>query len=112
MTITTQDLIALLPMLITGAAAVVVMLAIAIRRDHRVALALTAVGLLAAIDTIPAAARMGVRRVTPLLVIDGYALFLIGLFLLAALAVAFLSYDPLRRRAGRHSEEFYVLLLT
>jgi NADH-quinone oxidoreductase subunit N len=112
MAMTSDDLIALLPMLLTGVAAVAVMIAIAIRRDHRAALALTVVGLLAAIDTIPLAARMGVRRVTPLLVIDGYALFLIGLFLLAALAVAFLSYDALRRRTGRQCEEFYILLLT
>lgn len=112
MDVSKHDLVALLPLIITGATTISVMLAIAIRRDHRLTLGLTAVGLLTAFETLPAASRIGVRHVTGLLIVDRYGLFLIGLFLLAALAVAFMSYGTLQRRQPRRSEEFYILLLT
>ncbi len=48
--------------------------------------------------------------IAPLVIVDSYALFYIGLILLSTLAIAFLSYDYLRKVEGEH-EEYYLLLL-
>jgi NADH-quinone oxidoreductase subunit N len=104
------DMVSLLPLIVTSASAVLVMLAIAARRHHGLAFALTLAGLGAALACLAAAWPMAPRQVTALLVIDRYALFYIGLALAAAVAVAMLSYDYLAHRAGR-KEEFYLLLL-
>jgi NADH-quinone oxidoreductase subunit N len=48
--------------------------------------------------------------VTPLLVMDGYALFYAGLLLAATFGVTVLAYGYLKRHEG-YREEFYVLLL-
>jgi NADH-quinone oxidoreductase subunit N len=50
------------------------------------------------------------RTVTPLLVIDRYAIFYTGLILVASFAVALLAFSYLERHEGK-PEEFYLLLL-
>ena len=104
------DLTALAPLLATAATAIVVMLAIAWRRSHRLTVILTLAGLAAALAALGPAWRLTPRHVTTLLVVDPYALLYAGLILAAALVVAMLSYGYLERRQGRR-EEFYVLLL-
>jgi len=106
-----RDLAALSPLVVTAAAAVVVMLGIACRRSHRLTIGLTLLGLVAAIVSLAPASRIAPRHVTALLVMDPYALLYSGLILVAALAVAMFSYGYLERRRGRR-EEFYLLLLT
>lgn len=105
-----SDLVALLPMIVLSAAAVIVMLAAAFWRNHLLAAVLAVVGLAGAFGTTWLAATVAPRQVTPLVVIDGYAVFFIGLITAAALAVAFLAYDYWKARTSR-PEEFYLLLL-
>src|SRR6185312_158523 len=101
------NVISLAPLLIVAAASVVVLVAIAIRRNHAVAFALTLLGLgaafVSAFFTPPG-------QSTPLLLIDGYALFFFGLLTAASFLVALLAYGYLDARIGK-KEEFYVLLL-
>ena len=50
------------------------------------------------------------RRVTPLLLLDHYAMFYIGLILAAAMAVVLLTYGYFKKCEGDH-DELYILLL-
>jgi NADH-quinone oxidoreductase subunit N len=104
------DVLALLPLLLIAATAISVMLAIAIRRSHRLTLWLALVGLAAAFACVWAVVPVAPRQVTALLIVDRYALFYIGLIVTATAAVAILAYGYFERREG-NPEEFYVLLL-
>ncbi len=107
---TARDFIALLPFLVLMATAVGVMLAIAIRRRHRLAFGLALGGTALSLISLAPASTAAPRQVTPLFVVDGYALFYMGLILAAAMAVILLSYGYLARRRERQ-EEYYLLLL-
>lgn len=107
---TAPDFIALLPVLMLAAVSVIAMLVVAFYRDFRIAAIFSAIGESLAFATLPIAASVAPRQITPLLIIDGFALFYIGLILLASLAVIALSYGYLRQHDGQQ-EEFYVLLL-
>jgi NADH-quinone oxidoreductase subunit N len=106
----TSDLFALFPLLLIAASAVVVMLGIACRRSPALAAGLTLAGLTAAFASIWAAAPVVPRQVTPLLLIDQYALFYIGLIIASAAVVAVLSYGYFEQHEGQR-EELYLLLL-
>lgn len=107
---TRTDLIALLPLIVLGATAVLVMLAIAWRRHHALAAGITVVGLGAALASLSPASSVAPRQVTPLLLVDGYTLFYSGLLCAGSLAVAILAYSYFAKRQGQN-EELYLLLL-
>ena len=86
------------------------LLAIAIRRSHRTTRTVAFLSLVAALGCCGTALGTAPRQVTPLLIIDGYGLFFLGLILLAALAVLVFSADYLRDWRGQ-IEEYYPLLL-
>lgn len=102
--------IALLPEIILGAFVLIVMLTVAFYRHHGLTLGLTLVGLALTLLSLPFAASVAPQQVTPLLVVDGYALFYAGLVAVAAFATALLMFTYLRGRSGR-TEELYILLL-
>jgi NADH-quinone oxidoreductase subunit N len=104
------DILALLPLILIAATAVIVMLGIACKRSHTLAAALTFVGLCAAFISISAAQPLAPRQVTSLLLVDRYALFYFGLIILSAAAVAVFSYQYFENHDG-HREELYLLLL-
>ncbi|QEC52276.1 NADH dehydrogenase subunit N [Anseongella ginsenosidimutans] len=104
------DFMSILPLLICSAAALVLISAIAIRRNHLLMYILTLLSFLAAFagvfysyDSIP-------HIIEPLFIIDGAGIFSMGLILLAALAVTLLSYGYFEQRESRR-EEYYVLLV-
>lgn len=107
---TTADFVALLPFLVLAATAVGVMLAIAVCRRHRLTFSLALGGTALSLVSLSLASTVAPRHVTSLFVIDGYALFYVGLILATAIAVILLSYGYLSRR-GERQEEFYLLLL-
>ncbi len=90
--------------------AVLVMLAVAVRRRHVVAAVLTFAGLAAAFASLWPAAAAAPRQVTPLLTIDGYALFYMGLILAAGMGFVLLAYGYFQDYDGR-PEELYILML-
>lgn len=110
MTITASQLIALLPLLITGATAVLVMLAIAIKRHHDFNATITVIGLNLALLSVFVIARQEPQLVTELLVVDGYAAFYMGLVLFATLACATLMHAYFKDFAD-NKEEVYLLLV-
>jgi NADH-quinone oxidoreductase subunit N len=108
--INARDIIALLPILVISATAVLVMMGIAWKRSHLLAAGLTLVGLAGAFLSIFAAVPLAPRQVTSLLRVDRFALFYMGLIIASALVVTALSYDYVKNR-DEHREELYVLLL-
>ena len=104
------DIVALLPLLLIAATSVVVMLGIAFKRNHALAVGLTLVGLTVAFVSIYPAASLAPRQVTSLLLVDRYALFYMGLIIASAVAVAALSYQYFENHDGQR-EELYLLLV-
>lgn len=115
MEFTQQHLIALLPLLITGATAIAVMLAIAWRRDHGLSFIVTSVGLTLALVSIVPALRVAPLDVTPLLRLDAFAYFYSAVVLVATLACVTLAHAYLGEKAGAdgfpgNREELYLLM--
>ncbi|MBK0033655.1 NADH-quinone oxidoreductase subunit NuoN [Erwinia sp. S43] len=110
MTITPQQLIALLPLLIVGLTVVVVMLSIAWRRNHFVNATLAVIGLNLALLSLYFVGQAGPMDVTPLLRVDGYAILYTGLVILASLATCTFAY-PWLATYPDNREEFYLLVL-
>lgn len=110
MNITPLNLIGLLPLLITSATVIAVMLSVSIRRHHWWNSTITLIGLNLALVSVYFAYNAGVQSITPLLVVDGYACFYMALILIATLATATVSYAYLEGYPG-HREEFYMLLI-
>jgi len=108
--VTGADFQALLVHLVLGGGLVVLMLAISFRRGRLLAAGLTLLILLAALASVWWSAEVVPRTVTPLLRIDGYALYFSALFLVASLVVTLLSYRYLLDSRD-DPEEFYLLLL-
>jgi NADH-quinone oxidoreductase subunit N len=107
---TRPDFIALGPLIILSLTAAIIMLQIAVRRHHGVTLALSLIGLAAAFVSLPVAGKWSTGPVTRLLTVDSYALFYIGLILMAVAATVLLGYGYLERLGG-HREEFYLLMI-
>ncbi len=115
MEFTTQHFIALLPLLITSATVVLVMLAIAWTRNHTLTFGLSVLGLnLALLSLLPA---LGVTpiEVTPLLLVDKFACYYMALVLAATLACVTLTHAYLGGESGKgypgNREELYLLML-
>jgi NADH-quinone oxidoreductase subunit N len=104
------DFVALLPLTVVAGTCVLVMIGIAIRRNHLVSMLVTVAGLGSAFGTLWPASAVAPRQVTPLLIIDGYGIFYIGLMLASTIIAAILAYGYLQRQQDQN-EEFYVLLL-
>ncbi len=105
-----SDAIAIMPLLILAGTPVVVMCAIAIGRNHRVATAISLAGLAATFGSLWLAEPLTPRRITPLIIIDAYALFYIGLIACATSAVVLFCYAYLEHGPER-KEELYILVL-
>ncbi len=103
-------LMPILPLIVMSAASVVIMLVVACYRNHRLTHGLTLSAIVLTLVTLPAISSRLPAQVTPLLLIDSYALFYSGLILLSALVVALFSYDYLEGRR-ENPAEYYILLL-
>jgi len=104
------DFVALSPLMIVSATAVLLMLTIAIRRNHRAAAVISLIGLAAALGSLPFASSAVPRQVTAFLILDFYSFLYMAILLTAAAFVFLFGYDYLNRRQ-EHREEFYLLVL-
>jgi NADH-quinone oxidoreductase subunit N len=100
----------LIPLLILLGTTLVVLLAIAIRRNHGVTAALTLTGLGAALVSICLAAGTPSQEITSLLIADGYSRFFTGLIVATAGVIVVFASSYLEKHAIER-EEFYALLL-
>jgi NADH-quinone oxidoreductase subunit N len=117
---TTQHLIALLPLLVTCATVVVVMLAIAWKRSHSMTFVLSVIGLNAALLSLLPTIGVTPLQVTPLMQIDTFACYYMALVLISTLACVTLTHaylgeakvnDGQTKGYPRNREEMYLLLL-
>lgn len=106
----TTDFTALTPLLVMTGALVITMLVVSFHRNHFLTASLTFLGLGAALGSLNMAASVAPRQVTPLLIVDSFALFYGGLVILTALAVVVLSYGYFEKHECLR-EELYLLLL-
>lgn len=103
------DYIALLPLLVQAGSVLVLLAAICVRRDHVVAVVISAATSAAALAVIPLSAARAPHAVWTLLIVDRLALFYMGLIFAGSFAVALLAHGYLERH-GIRREEFYLLL--
>ncbi len=104
-----EELHLLLPQIILVVAAIVVMLSIAVKRNHTFVQVLSLIALVlsfASLSCIPA----GSTKVTSLFVVDGLGVFFTGLILAAVFFITLISYPYFKGR-DLQKEEYYVLLL-
>ncbi|UNH26248.1 NADH-quinone oxidoreductase subunit NuoN [Moellerella wisconsensis] len=109
MTITPQQLIALLPLLIVGLTVVVVMLSIAWRRDHLTSASVTVFGFVVALVSLIFVNNLTPIDVTGLVHIDSYTLFYSALVLLAGIATSIYAFQWLEGYPD-NKDEFHLLL--
>ncbi|WP_285276470.1 NADH-quinone oxidoreductase subunit NuoN [Halopseudomonas bauzanensis] len=116
MQFTQSHFVALLPLLIVGATAIVVTLAIAWRRKHDMIFVLTALGLNLALLSLIPALQVAPLEVTALMQVDRFTLLYMGIILVATLACATLVHAYLgKTNTGEgfpgNREEMYLLML-
>ncbi len=102
MPFTSNSLIALLPLLLTGATAVAVMLTIAWRRHYGLTFLVTSAGLTLALLSIVPALQVAPLTVTPMLRLDAFAYFYSALVLVATLACVTLAHAYLGEQDDAH----------
>ena len=105
-----HDLLALLPMIVIASAAIVVMLGIAASRSHGFTASITLYAIYLALLSLAIAYYKTPRQITPLIVIDNFAILYMALILLSGAAVVILSFGYLKKH-NIPSEEFYLLFL-
>jgi NADH-quinone oxidoreductase subunit N len=108
--VNSTDFLAILPQIIILAASVIVLLIVAVHRNHKLTVLLTIAGEIAAFAAIPFISPLAPHQSTSLLMTDQYSLFFAALLIAAAFAATLLSYGYLEKR-GEEKEEFYILLL-
>ncbi len=111
MSLSLAQFVALLPDIVLGVTAIVVMLLTAFARHREPLMIATVLGLLLSFAMLPIAGGVIPAQVTPLLRVDAAALFYTGLVLSCTVCVALLAAAYLARR-GEAPGEFFVLLLT
>ena len=107
---TTADFRAISPLLFVAGAAIAAMLGIAVRRSHAQSAVIALIGLAGAFCSLWMAASDAPHSIAPLLTVDRYGIFYMGLILAASAVFVLLSYDYFAKCEGDH-EEIYVLML-
>ncbi len=111
MNISGHDILAILPLIVTGGSIVILMTVIAIIRNHTLTFILTLFSLAASLFTIFFFHESQSRQVTQLLVIDGYAKYFLVLIYFTTLIITFQSYAYMKHKKTV-IEEYYIFLLS
>jgi NADH-quinone oxidoreductase subunit N len=107
---TMTDVSTLLPFITLGSTILVVMLAISFYRNHRLAAILSLAGLILSFATLTVSTQNVPRQITPLVIMDDFAIYFTGLILLGAIGVVLLSFGYLEKYESNR-EEYYLLIL-
>ena len=105
-----NDFLYLLPLLILTFAVLIIMLVIAAWRNHKIIYVITAISFVAAFLSLFELRDIAPYTIEPLLVIDGFAVFYIGMMLATALLISMLSYAYFEQQKEQ-KEEYYILLI-
>ncbi|HEY9008711.1 NADH-quinone oxidoreductase subunit N [Ohtaekwangia sp.] len=105
-----SDLLSLIPLWILSSAAILIFFSISVKRNHKVIFVITVLSLLVDFFFLTTYSRHHLQSVEPLLIIDGFGIFNIGLILLTTLVVVLISYAYFEQREER-KEEYYILII-
>jgi NADH-quinone oxidoreductase subunit N len=105
-----NDIMSLIPLWILSSAAILIFFSISIKRNHKVIFVITVVSLLVDFFFLTSYSINHLQPVEPLLIIDGFGVFNIGLILLTTLVVVLISYAYFEQREER-KEEYYILII-
>jgi NADH-quinone oxidoreductase subunit N len=105
------DFLCLAPFLILAIAPVVIMIVVSILRNYKVVYGFSVLSLLAAFGSIFFALPSIPHTIEPLLIFDVYSMFFLGIIIISALLVTFLSYDYIKQLQGVR-EEYYIIIFT
>jgi NADH-quinone oxidoreductase subunit N len=108
---TEKDFLCLMPFLIIASAPVVIMIVISIFRNYKVVYGFSVLAFLAAFFSIFFILPSVPHTIEPLFIIDVYSLFFLGIIIVSALLVTFLSYEYIKHLEGV-KEEYYIILFT
>ena len=108
---TGKDFLCLTPFLVIAIAPVVIMIVISILRNYKVVYGFSVLSFLAAFSSIFFILSSVPHTIEPLFIIDVYSLFFLGIIIISALLVTFLSYDYIKQLDGVR-EEYYIVLFT
>src|SRR5664280_2284834 len=99
---TERDFLCLAPFLILSVAPVVIMIVVSILRNYRVVYGFSVLSLLTAFGSIFFALPSIPHTIEPLLIFDVYSMFFLGIIIISALLVTFLSYDYIKPVSYTH----------
>jgi NADH-quinone oxidoreductase subunit N len=108
---TEKDFLCLAPFIILATAPVVIMIVVSILRNYNVVFGFSVLSLLAAFSSIFFILPYVPHTIEPLFIIDAYSLFFLGIIIISALFVTFLSYDYIKQLKGV-KEEYYIVLFS
>jgi NADH-quinone oxidoreductase subunit N len=108
---TGKDFLCLTPFLIIAIAPIVIMIVISVLRNYNVVYGFSVISLLAAFASIFLISTSVPHMIEPLFIIDVYSLFFLGIIIISALFVTFISYEYIEQLAGVR-EEYYIVLFT
>jgi NADH-quinone oxidoreductase subunit N len=108
---TEKDFLSLTPFLIIALAPVVIMLVISILRNYRVVFWFSVLAFLAAFVSIFFILPSIPNTIGTLFIVDVYGLFFLGILLVSALLVTFISYEYIKQLEGIR-EEYYIIIFT
>lgn len=108
---TEKDFFCLTPFIIIAIAPVVIMIVISLIRNYKVVYGFSVLSLLAAFGSIFFVLPSLPHTIDPLFIIDVYSMFFIGIIIISALLVTFLSYDYIKQLEGVR-EEYYIIIFT
>ncbi len=104
-----SDFLALLPLLILASSSVLIMLIIAMRFSHRIVQLSSLLLFLIAFSSLFYIRQIIPYFLEPLLVVDGFSLFIMGLIIFSSLVVNIISYIYFEEKE-ESPKEYYVLL--
>jgi NADH-quinone oxidoreductase subunit N len=108
---TERDFLCLTPFLIIAIAPVMIMVVVSVLRNYKVVYGFSVLSLLAAFGSIFFVLPSIPHTIEPLLILDVYSMFFLGIIIISALLVTFLSYDYIKQLEGVR-EEYFIIIFT
>lgn len=106
-----NDFLYLLPLTTMAAGSLIIMISIAVKRNHRLIYILSALTLVTAFYFLRSISGQLPLFIEPLFIVDGFSLFAMGTILLTSLAITMMSYAYFEQREERKGEYYMLLLL-
>jgi NADH-quinone oxidoreductase subunit N len=106
---TETDFLCLAPFLILAIAPIVIMTVISVLRNYDIVFGFSVLSLSAAFASIFFIIPSVPHSIEPLIIIDNFSLFFLGIIIFSALLVTLLSYGYIRQLSGV-KEEYYIVL--